>query len=114
MSTIQIYLDYGSGFNENDSYKINIPISNDGKVNFEIPLTLKVEKVRIDPGNTQCIVNVNNLTGDNGKFYKLKFNTNGKNVSENTILFSTIDPQIILNDIEYGEIKVDTVRIDKY
>ena len=24
------------------------------------------------------------------------------------------EPRIILNDIEYGEIKVDTVRIDKY
>lgn len=107
INAIQIYFDYGYGFNENDSYKINIPISNDGKVNFEIPLTLKVEKVRIDPGNTQCIVNVNNLTGDNGKFYKLKFNTNGKSVSENTILFSTIDPQIILNDIEMATTKIE-------
>lgn len=107
MNEIQIYFDYGSGFYENDSYKINIPINNDGKVNFEIPLSVKVDKVRIDPGNTPCIINVNNITGDNGEFYKLKFNTNGKNVSENTILFSTIDPQIILNDIEIATTKIE-------
>lgn len=107
INTIQIYFDYGYGFNEKDSYNIKIPISNEGKANFEIPLKLKVEKMRIDPGNTPCIVSIKNITGDKGKFYNLNFITNGNNITENIILYPTSDPQIILNDIEISTTKIE-------
>ncbi len=103
IKSIQIFLDYGHGFNENDSYRISVPITENIKIiEFDIPIKQDVKKVRIDPANSMCIVKVNSIIGEKDDFYKMEFTTNGKRMGDNTIAYCTLDPQITLHNIEYG------------
>ena len=102
INTVQVFFDYGDGFDEFNSYKINKKITDENKINFNIKVDSSVKKLRIDPANSMCVLKIDEILGDKGEFYKMDFDTNGKIISDNTVIYSTIDPQIILNKIEVG------------
>lgn len=116
-NTIQVFYDYGEGFNEAQSYKINPSLDSNGKANFEISVTDKVKQVRVDPSNVMCIVNIDSILGYNTKFYSINHYTNGIKLSEKITLFATDDPQIILRDVKSNttmiELKFEVQVISK-
>lgn len=105
--TMQVFYDYGNGFNESQSYKFIPEIDSNNKVKFEIPLAPNTKQIRIDPSNYVCIVNIDNILGYNENYYSLDAITNGVSLREKFLLFSTNDPQIVLSDI-----KSNTSRIE--
>lgn len=104
-NSIQVFFDYGMGFNENDSYKF-YKLPKDNKVKFQIEIDNKIKRVRIDPAICENILSIEYLRGYNGKYYDMKFYSNGIAV-ENELLFIDNDPQIIIENI-----KSDTVRLE--
>ena len=107
INIIQIFYDYGEGFSESNSYKIQPSLINNHIFEFEIPITENVKQVRIDPSNTMCIVKLNSISGNNRDNYKLERYTNGMSITEEVVIFSTYDPQIVLKDIRNNTIKLD-------
>jgi len=115
--TIQVFYDYGKGFTESQSYKFIPQIESNDKVEFEIPLTSDTQQIRIDPSNYVCMVNIDRILGYNENYYSLDAITNGVNLAERFILFSTDDPQIVLSDIKPNttriEVKLEVQMISK-
>lgn len=100
-----LYLDYGSGFSDDNAVKKIIVSSNPFfsiTENFEIPAG--VQKIRFDPAVSFCVVQ--NLS-INSEFGRLSLETNGYKIDEGYIFF-TSDPQIFISD----EKILSWIRID--
>ena len=94
---IQVYLDYGNGFSEKNSFYEQKTEQNE----YFINLPIGVKNIRIDPAIKSCIVKINMETGYNGRQYKLiRSSHNGKEIKDNLILFENNDSQIYYFDIE--------------
>ena len=103
---IQIFYDYGCGFCEENSNIIRREKKGDTKGRFDILLNEGTKNIRIDPSNDNCIVKINRIVGDNGELYKIDYSTNGHEISKNTIIFITNDPQIICDNIDDNTSKI--------
>lgn len=95
---MQIYVDYGKGFNEKDSYFIYPKDLTDHKV--KINITPDIKAIRIDPSNKKGILIINEIYGISDDVYKIEYQVNGKQIDENVFLFTTDDPFIILGTLE--------------
>ncbi len=96
----QVYLDKGTGFNEENSYR---RIFNAGEqMEINIPLTENVKACRFDPEDDSCIMIIKRIAAcsDEG-MYVPEYTTNGCE-SHGTIYFSQSDPQIVFKDIKKG------------
>jgi GT2 family glycosyltransferase len=96
---VQIYYDYGNGFSEEHSYKINNEADFNGEINFEIPITSNVKQIRIDPANTSSLVLIDRILGYSNQYYNMNYYTNGIILNNNATFFVTNDSQIIVPDI---------------
>lgn len=97
---VQVFYDKGEGFNEADSYCVVLEENEEGKIEILIPVTERIKALRIDPAEDNCIVKIDKLLGDNGNYISVEYTTNGKLVTDNTILYLTKDPQILINDVD--------------
>ncbi|MBE6089737.1 MAG: glycosyltransferase [Clostridium beijerinckii] len=104
---VQIFCNYGNGFNEEQSYKLNPLEDVCGKISFEIPITSGIKQIRIDPCNSNSIVVIDKIIGYSNQYYTIDYYTNGIDLKSNTILFATNDPQIILTDISSDTINIE-------
>jgi len=96
---VQVFYDRGEGYNEDDSYFIYISNTDSEKVKVKIPVEENVKSVRVDPANNNCIVTVDKAMRLGKVYAYVNYYTNGENINDNTILFTTMDPQIIIRDI---------------
>lgn len=96
----QVYLDYGDGFSENNSYRRLYKYGE--KIDMDIALTDNVKACRFDPEDNSCIMVVEriNACSDEG-IYIPEYKTNGCK-SHGTIYFVNSDPQIIFEQIKPG------------
>lgn len=99
-NTVQIFYDYGKGFNEENSYKIYPLLNKDDKFAIEIDIQPNVKQVRIDPANGESIVSIESIIGYTEKYYNLDYYTNGAKLNNRVILFASDDPQIVLMNIK--------------
>ncbi|MGG7151231.1 hypothetical protein ACQPUR_11340 [Clostridium neonatale] len=104
---IQIFYDYGDGFCEHQSYKVMPSINENHEISFEIPITANVKKIRIDPANYSCLVNIKRILGFSMKYSLLDYITNGIALNSGTILFATNDPQIVIPELAVDIIKLE-------
>lgn len=95
----QVYYDYGAGFCEEQSSIFNIIPHTDGFIDFHMDVDNTVKRLRIDPGNHSCIAMLAkiDLMTDKGKKAAVDYETNGCEVKEGIIVYTTSDPQIYLN-----------------
>lgn len=105
---MKVYEDRGQGFCEKDSYELEAEEDFYGRRRFTLHLSPEVVALRLDPCEQPCMVTVNRILGECSGSYELTLTHNGK-AYEKAILYSTTDPQIILNNIVpgTGEIHLD-------
>lgn len=104
--TIQIFYDYGEGFNEENSYEIQPLLDSQGKVEIEISVTSAVKQIRIDPARIESIIKIDDIVGYKTGYYCIKYNSNGIKLNGVSILFLNDDPQIILENIREGTTQI--------
>ncbi|MGN0145267.1 MAG: class I SAM-dependent methyltransferase [Clostridium sp.] len=104
---VQVFYDYGEGFTEENSYKFYPESNDEDEIKTEIIIGADVKKVRIDPCNMKSIININSVMGYNGIYYKLKYNTNGIEINNGSIFYTTEDPQIVIDCIRAGTNRIE-------
>ncbi len=95
---IQIYIDDGRGFSEENSYYLPDIYETEHEIAAEIPFDGNVTALRIDPADRFCIVKIKELLV-NGAVVPLSgktFMTNGYRLKKNTYVFATNDPNMTL------------------
>ena len=96
----KLYFDLGEGFNENDVLYIDTVIDDESMVSFETTVPAGCRCLRIDPMDSPCILKLYEAKNGTGKSGVL---TNGLLFGQNTIIFNTDDPQLILEKTEPGQ-----------
>ncbi len=97
--TIQIYLDEGNGFSEEDSIFPEEQYDDKHTVNLDIRVSSGCKKVRIDPAFAPCLVTITSATwngemlSDNGSDVSIH-PVNGHWISDDSIIFDNNDPNI--------------------
>lgn len=95
---IQIYEDRGEGFSEENSYYVPDIYTDKYTLETEIAFDGNVKALRIDPADRCCIVKIEELllNGAVVPITKKTVQTNGKNIKDNTWIFTTSDPNFTL------------------
>lgn len=94
---IQLFIDTGNGFNEEESVKIPYI---EGKTIYEFNISKFYSKLyafRLDPLNESCVVSLGNcyLTDKNNNTYNLTFQLSNADIFEGIMYFVSNDPQIL-------------------
>lgn len=105
---MKVYQDFGQGFSEENSYVLEAKEDFYGRRRFILTVPQGVTKLRLDPCEEPCQVTVNRILGECSGSYELNICHNGKGY-EKCILYTTTDPQIVLDGIVpgTGQIHVD-------
>lgn len=105
---MKVYQDFGQGFSEEDSYVLEAKEDFYGRRRFNLNMPQGVTALRLDPCEEPCQVAVNRILGECNGSYELTLGHNGK-AYEKSILYTTTDPQILINGIVPGtsQIHVD-------
>lgn len=96
---VQVYLDYGNGFSEEDSYFIETGY--DKVLQYAITIPENVVQVSIDPALSACLIKDLNLAWEHGDGKKepASYRTNGYQLEKNVYLFDNSDPKIIIKEM---------------
>ncbi len=95
----QIFFDFGYGFNEANSYILKQTAKNIYHLVISIPE--KTQKIRIDPGNDVCFVQIfHSFFYDSSNSKYASYTTNGITIDNGQIIYLHNDPQIIINTEE--------------
>lgn len=100
---IQVYLDKGEGFREEDSFFPTDSVTREGDdLNLSLTIEAGMKQVRIDPAFTDCIVHVKKISFNDlsldilGK--KSVLTTNGTGLDETgSFVFPTEDPNMVIS-----------------
>ena len=99
MDPVQIYEDKGSGFSEENSYRIGEVKQLGKEINFTVTVSKEVKKLRIDPGENPAFVvlksatlNGNNILASVMKKEAFSRDTNGRKIGEDGYMFTAPDP----------------------
>ena len=105
---MKVYQDFGQGFSEENSYVLEVKDDFYGRRRFALNIPLGVTALRLDPCEEACQVTVNRILGECGGSYELTLGHNGRKYDQ-SILYTTTDPQILINGIVpgTGQIHVD-------
>jgi len=96
---VQVYEDCGAGFSESTSYFIKNPYADDRSTSLDVAVSGEVMMLRIDPVLDSCIVTIDKISW-NGEEIGLKAKkviTNGVKYGEDTYIFETTDPNIMID-----------------
>ena len=109
---IQIYIDNGYGFHEEESFYIENVYLDENHLEAEIPLDGNMKAIRIDPANHACIVRIIELSIDAVEIpiHKKYVEINGKKIKTGCLIFDTMDPNI---NIRLSELPLSTSNILK-
>lgn len=97
---VQVYLDHGHGFSEQDSYFIETGF--DKTLQYTITLSEQVTGISVDPALSACLLEDVRLTwlcGESGEEIPASYRTNGYKIRKNSYLFDNPDPKIIIKEI---------------
>lgn len=103
VNRVQIYEDYGEGYNEENSYFVRDAYQSEKDIVLELKVPSAVTMLRIDPSMCSCMVQIKKMTfnGQEIPFHKRKeFIINGtilkpeKDEKSISMVFSTEDPNI--------------------
>ncbi len=93
---IQVYVNSGNGFSEEESYYLPDVYTQENLIEAEIPFDGNVTQLRIDPADRCCIVKIKTLllNGQAVPMNKKCLITNGKALENDTYVFATADPNM--------------------
>lgn len=95
---IQVYLDYGKGFSEENSYYLPDVYMGEYELEAEIPFDGNVTALRIDPADRYCVIKIKELLV-NGMAVPMTgkvLTTNGTMLKKDTCVFATTDPNVTI------------------
>ncbi len=96
---MQIYIDRGEGFSEEDSYFLeNGP---GAEVSQEVTIPEDAKGVWVDPALSACVLRGVRLAWEGGA--PVRYHTTGFKIGEDGYLFDNSDPKIIIEEIPRGE-----------
>lgn len=96
---VQVYFDRGRGFSEIDSCYYRAEMSEDDRVTFELAVSEDVRRLRIDPTDYACMVQIHEMPVEEAQ-------VNGTVLPGSLILYHTDDPQIIFDAPEIAGRKI--------
>jgi|GEM_PF-1998606 len=111
---LQIYYDYGNGFNEENSSRYEYNYLKE--IELEIPIKEGIKSLRIDPKNKALNLEIlKNVLKINNKEKKLDFETNAIYNNKNNYIFTTEDPQIHFKNLSEGilNLKFKEIKLEK-
>jgi len=95
---VQLYYDYGNGFNEEDSENLEVNISKEGVMILDLELDEQIKKLRIDPCMESCIISLKNILWNSVSALEnesaMPIHPNGAWLSDESIVFDSNDPWI--------------------
>ena len=93
---IQVYVNSGNGFSEEESYYLPDVYVEENLIEAEIPFDGNVTQLRIDPADRCCIVKIKTMlvNGQAVSMNKKCLITNGKALENDTYVFATGDPNM--------------------
>ena len=99
LDCIQIYLDEGEGYSEEDSIFPEEQYDDNNSVRLDIRVDSNCKTVRIDPAFAPCLVTIVNATWNGAEFADTLSDVtihpvNGRWISDDSIMFNTTDPNI--------------------
>lgn len=104
---VQLYYDMGNGFSEEESDKFYIYPDQNGEIHLEYKLPKGVKKLRIDPGEKACCLQIWKAEARTDKeIYKLKCHTNGQKTGEDEYVIPHDDPQIYAGNIHENTVGI--------
>ncbi|MBS6396890.1 MAG: hypothetical protein KH452_07030 [Clostridiales bacterium] len=115
---MQVYVDTGNGFSEAESFWIHTEPDKQGVIRLELLLPPGAKALRLDPAEGCCLVKIKRLLGELGGTYPLSCVHNGRELEQQGILYTTLDPQITVLDLVegtgriYGELTVEELYPD--
>lgn len=112
---VQLYLDYGEGFSEEQSVFLKDCYEKEEQIRFTYEIPEGVKNLRIDPASFSCMLTIRELTIAGTKVKKRKMVTSGKHIGRHSLLFATEDPQIVIRQPGNGCLQAgfDCVRLSK-
>lgn len=104
---VQVYLDYGRGFSEEDSYFIETGY--DKTLRYTITIPANVVQISIDPALSACLLKDLRLVWvhGNGMEEPVSYRTNGCKMGKNGYVFDNSDPKIIIKEMPQQERRLD-------
>lgn len=103
---IQVYVDRGGGISEADSFWAETCPDKRGITHLELLLPEGTKGLRIDPAESTCLVKVKRILGELGGSYELTYVHNGRELEQQGILYTTVDPQITVTNLVEGTSRV--------
>lgn len=99
---VQIYLDEGAGFSEENSYFLPEKDRKDSSLEIRVEEGEKIKALRLDPAMDYCMVCVKSLKvrGKELPLTDKNIKTNGKRISKDTVVFGTQDPNITIENLD--------------
>lgn len=99
---LQIYHDYGNGFDESKSLRYDYNYENE--IRLEIPIKEGIKSIRIDPKNKALNLKIKSsiFRGVDGKEQQLDFESNAVYNDEKNYVFTTEDPQMYFRNLTKG------------
>lgn len=92
----QLFWDYGEGFKGENSLILNESTQSGSAVNHTVLLPEKIKQVRIDPCSFACAVTIKGIRVDDKEYTRGEIITNGDWIDEQSVIFGTEDPNIII------------------
>lgn len=95
---VQVFGDYGKGYDEEKSYFIAPTEENYENVELKIELEDNCQSLRIDPAIGSCIFHITGVYVDDIAWDN--YETNGYFIQGNTVLYDHSDPQVCVHGLE--------------
>ena len=101
---LQVYYDYGNGFDESKSLRYDYNYENE--IRLEMPIKEGVKSIRIDPKNKALNLKIKSsiFRGLDGKEQQIDFESNAVYNDEKNYVFTTEDPQMYFRNLTEGSI----------
>lgn len=95
---VQIYLDRGKGYSEQDSFFIKDAYAGEHTIHFTVKVDKDVRALRVDPAMDYCAVRIKKLlwNGKEAKNGRKTVSANGKRIGKGSYAFATQDPNIYI------------------
>jgi SAM-dependent methyltransferase len=95
---VQVFFDTGAGFSEAESIHLTEAYRNETEVLVDITVPGNVRRLRLDPADMACMVQVHSFKWNGAEAVSGKsIKSNGKKINNNCYLFATTDPNFYLN-----------------
>ena len=109
---LQIYHDYGNGFDESKSLRYDYNYENE--IRLEIPIKEGIKSIRIDPKNKALNLKIKSsiFRGVDGKEQQLDFESNAVYNDKKYYIFTTEDPQIYLKNLSEGLLVLEFKEVE--